>query len=139
MSNYDKADFWAQKAQKEGYPARSVYKLQEIDEKFGVFSKNKNGIKLNILDLGAAPGSWSLYLLKKYAASIKLTSCDLCPLSLNVPAFKAPACDFVFLQGDFYSAEINAAIGARAPFNVIISDAAPATSGSSLVDAARSF
>jgi 23S rRNA (uridine2552-2'-O)-methyltransferase len=98
MSNYDKADFWAQKAQKEGYPARSVYKLQEIDEKFGVFRKNKNGIKLNILDLGAAPGSWSLYLLKKYAASIKLTSCDLCPLSVMVRLSRRPPATLFFYR-----------------------------------------
>ena len=39
-NSYEKPDFWSQKAFKEGYPARSVYKLQEIDAKFGFIKKN---------------------------------------------------------------------------------------------------
>ncbi|MDR0301542.1 MAG: 50S rRNA methyltransferase, partial [Treponema sp.] len=37
MVDYKKADYWQQKARKEGYPARSVYKLKEIEEKFAIF------------------------------------------------------------------------------------------------------
>ncbi|MDR0656673.1 MAG: 50S rRNA methyltransferase, partial [Treponema sp.] len=62
MGSYDKPDFWSQKAQKEAYPARSVYKLREMDEKFGLFRPSGKGRK--VLDLGAAPGSWSLYALR---------------------------------------------------------------------------
>ena len=54
---YKKPDYWSQKAFKEGYPARSVYKLQEIDEKFGMLKKSSI-----VLDLGAAPGSWTVWL-----------------------------------------------------------------------------
>jgi 23S rRNA methylase len=39
QNSYEKPDFWSQKAFKEGYPARSVYKLQEIDQKFGFLKK----------------------------------------------------------------------------------------------------
>ena len=53
-NNYEKPDFWSKKAFNEGYPARSVYKLQEIDEKFALVPKN-----CVALDLGSAPGSWT--------------------------------------------------------------------------------
>ncbi|MFP4389303.1 MAG: SAM-dependent methyltransferase, partial [Desulfococcaceae bacterium] len=50
------ADHYARKAQKDNYPARSVYKLQEIQKKTGVLHKGDR-----VLDLGCAPGSWLLY------------------------------------------------------------------------------
>ena len=53
-------DHYFLKAKRENYPARSVYKLQELDEKFHLL---KPGMK--VLDLGAAPGSWSLFAAKK--------------------------------------------------------------------------
>ena len=56
-NSYEKPDFWSQKAFSEGYPARSVYKLKEIDEKFGMIKKN-----YTVLDLGSAPGSWTTFL-----------------------------------------------------------------------------
>jgi len=65
MNNqYEKMDHWSLKAQKEGYPARSVYKLKEMDEKFGLLRNVRGG---RVLDIGAAPGSWSLYALRKMA------------------------------------------------------------------------
>ncbi|MDR1307584.1 MAG: RlmE family RNA methyltransferase [Treponema sp.] len=76
MSSYKKPDFWSLKAQKDGYPARSVYKLQEIDKKFAFFVSSCGGKSgrggtcgLRALDLGAAPGSWSLYILRRYGGS----------------------------------------------------------------------
>ena len=54
-NSYEKPDYWSQKAFSEGYPARSVYKLKEIDEKFGMIKKN-----YTVLDLGSAPGSWTI-------------------------------------------------------------------------------
>ena len=59
------------KSQIEGYKSRAVYKLQEIDEKFEVF---KNGY--SIIDLGAAPGSWSQYVTRKIKNG-KILSVDL--------------------------------------------------------------
>ena len=58
-NTYEKPDFWSKKAFSEGYPARSVYKLQEIDQKFRILKKNSS-----VLDLGSAPGSWTTYLLR---------------------------------------------------------------------------
>jgi len=124
MSTYEKPDFWAQKAKKEGYPARSVYKLQEIDEKFHLFRKG-----LRVLDIGAAPGSWSLWVLKKLGGSGFLSAVDLSPLGM-----KPPFDNFMFIQGDLYDPAVREALVAKGPYNLVISDAAPATTGNRLVD-----
>lgn len=124
MSTYEKPDFWAQKAKKEGYPARSVYKLQEIDEKFKLIRKDSR-----ILDIGAAPGSWSLWVLKRLGGSGFLSAVDLSPLGM-----KPPYDNFFFIQGDLYDPKVKAELLARGPYGLVISDAAPATTGNRLVD-----
>jgi 23S rRNA (uridine2552-2'-O)-methyltransferase len=140
-NSYSKPDFWAEKARKERYPARSVYKLEELAAKFKLFPQGKNSGagKVNVLDLGAAPGSWSLFLLRKFASVIKLTSCDILPLSRNFDDGLFSGENFLFIQGDFTSAEIKKRIDDRGPFDVIVSDAAPSTTGNRLVDASRSL
>jgi 23S rRNA (uridine2552-2'-O)-methyltransferase len=135
-SNYEKPDFWAEKAKKEGYPARSVYKLMEIDAKFRIFPQNKN-TPFKVLDLGAAPGSWSLYTLHRLGAGGFLCACDLKAL-VREGAFD-DAGRFFFLHGDFTSSENRAIIGQHAPFQLILSDAAPATSGNRSLDTLRSL
>lgn len=142
MTNYEKPDFWSLKAQKERYPARSVYKLKEIDEKYNFFGfPQKSAVK--ILDLGAAPGSWSLYLLRRFGAGAQgpkeffLTSVDLQPLS-EIPEFLNRK-DFFFIQGDFTGEAVREEIKSRGPYNAIISDAAPLTTGSRTVDTQRSL
>ena len=158
MSNYSKPDHWALKAQKEGYPARSVYKLVEMDGKFGLI---KPGRPLKVLDLGAAPGSWSLYILRKFSRSasslLSLVSVDLIPLSRQYdqglfdeqtltivrenfsPGPEDSLPEFHFIQGDFTLPEIREAILSRGPYNLVISDAAPATTGNRSVDTLRSL
>ncbi|MDR1239209.1 MAG: RlmE family RNA methyltransferase [Treponema sp.] len=146
MADYTKPDFWSQKAQKEGYPARSVYKLKEMDEKFRLLDPpGRGGRGLRILDLGAAPGSWSLYILRKFtgrtggAGALSLTAVDLSPLPPRFGRDLAAEGGFTFIQGDISAAEIREAILARGPFSLILSDAAPATTGNRSVDALRSL
>ena len=127
-NSYEKPDFWSRKAFSEGYPARSVYKLQEIDEKFGFLKKN-----FKILDLGAAPGSWTTFLLRKMEGSGKVVSCDLNPLSKSVKGE-----NLVFIQGDLLEKEIVEKIEAEGPFDLVVCDAAPLTTGNRVVDTARS-
>ncbi len=69
--NKQKRDIYVRKSKVDGYRARSAYKLIEIDEKFKIF---KGG--MNVIDIGAAPGSWSQYAVKK-AKSGKIISIDL--------------------------------------------------------------
>ena len=137
MPDYSKLDHLSLKAQKEGYPARSVYKLKEIDEKFSIFMP-KDRASFRVLDLGAAPGSWSLYVLRKLK-SVSLVSVDLSPLSRQFDQGLFDKEEFNFIQGDFTQEEIRAAILAQQPYNLVISDAAPATSGNRSLDTLRSL
>ena len=66
-----KRDIYVKQSKLEGYRSRAVYKLKEINEKFKIL---KNGI--NVLDLGAAPGSWSQFISKNFKNS-KIVSIDL--------------------------------------------------------------
>lgn len=136
MADYSKLDHWSLKAQKEGYPARSVYKLKEMDEKFSLIKPGRASFKA--LDLGAAPGSWSLYVLRKMAA-LTLVSVDLAPLSRSHDQGLFDRPDFLFIQGDFTLEEIREKILKYGPYNLLVSDAAPATSGNRSLDSLRSL
>jgi 23S rRNA (uridine2552-2'-O)-methyltransferase len=148
MASYEKPDFWSLKAQKEGYPARSVYKLMEIDGKFGLLGKALPG-RPRILDLGAAPGSWSLYILRRFKppAAVSadagepplLTAVDLQNLSRRFDKGLFDRKDFFFVRGDFGSVEVWDTVSSRGPYTVLLSDAAPATTGNRTVDTQRSL
>jgi len=140
MADYKKPDFWQLKARKEGYPARSVYKLKEIDEKFDIFKASING-QVKVLDIGAAPGSWSLYFLRKGSRGKQgfLVAVDLSPLSREFDKGLFDKDNFFFIQGDITAANVRRELLSKGPYTTIISDAAPATTGSHTVDAARSF
>jgi len=122
------ADHYSLLAQKEGYPARSVYKLEEIQNRFGVLPVNGN-----ILDIGASPGSWSLYILRKFIGKGRLAAVDLKPLTL-----KETGDNFFFIQGDFFDPRILEELKKRGPFDAVVSDAAPDTTGNRTVDTGRS-
>jgi 23S rRNA (uridine2552-2'-O)-methyltransferase len=141
MADYKKPDYWQQKARKEGYPARSVYKLKEIDEKFDIFKIRKSGAMNvpRILDIGAAPGSWSLYVLRKIAGKGFLAAADISPLSREFDKGLFDGGNFFFIQGDVTTAQVRETILSKAPYHVIISDAAPSTTGNHIIDSARSL
>ena len=113
------------RAKRDGYPARSVYKLEEIDRRVHLFRPG-----MNVLDLGASPGSWSLYALEKIGKAGKLLAVDLKPLDTVLPP------SGTFLLGD---ARETAALSVHAPYDVVLSDMAPNTSGNRMADQARSF
>lgn len=121
-------DHYSLRAKQEGYPARSVYKLQEIQERFSLISPRGR-----ILDIGAAPGSWSLYILRQLSGG-NLTALDLKPLALP----GVPPENFHFIQGDFFSPEVRREILERGPYDTVLSDAAPDTTGNRVLDTGRS-
>ncbi|MDR2518063.1 MAG: RlmE family RNA methyltransferase [Spirochaetaceae bacterium] len=138
MSCYNKPDFWALKARKEGYPARSVYKLREMDEKFGLFPRqSRRGAPFRALDLGASPGSWSLYALRRIGGAGFLAAVDLEPLAL-IKDFSNRK-NFFFVQGDMTAPETQELLRSQGRYHLVMSDAAPETTGNSGVDAARSL
>jgi 23S rRNA (uridine2552-2'-O)-methyltransferase len=124
---YAKPDAYTQRAKAAGYPARSVYKLEEIDRRARLL---KGG--MHVLDLGAAPGSWSLYVAQKIGGSGRLLAVDLDPLKAALPQHAT------FVQGDALSLE-NEALAMYAPYDVVLSDMAPRTTGNGFADQARSF
>lgn len=155
MAGYERPDYWTLKAKKEGYPARSVYKLEEIVRKFGLLkgfggrtgAEKEDSVRSlpssgasgagapgpAILDVGAAPGSWSLWLLRQMKGSGRLVAVDIQDLGI------APAdSNFSFIKGSILDEAVRASLREAGPFNLVVSDAAPSTSGNRLVDQARS-
>ena len=130
MAGYEKPDFWALKAKKEGYPARSVYKLEEIVAKFGLM---KAGGNPTILDIGAAPGSWSLWILRKLAGAGRLAAVDIQDLGIA-----PPDPNFTFIKGSILDEAVRARLREAGPYTLVVSDAAPSTTGNRLVDQSRS-
>lgn len=127
-NEYCQADFWSQKAFKEGYPARSVYKLEEINEKYAIFENSSK-----ILDLGAAPGSWTNFVLRFLADDGLCVSVDLKELEPKINDQRLH-----FFQGDMYDKKILERVKSFAPYDAVICDAAPATTGNKTVDTSRS-
>lgn len=121
-------DHYTERAKKEGYPARSVYKLEEINQKQTIIHRGDR-----VLDVGAAPGSWSLWLARKVGDAGGVTAVDLNPLSLElVPQ------NLSVIVGDVYDQAIQAQVAAQGPFEAVVSDAAPATTGNRTIDTTRS-
>ncbi|MFP4426482.1 MAG: SAM-dependent methyltransferase [Spirochaetaceae bacterium] len=121
-------DHYTERARKGGYPARSVYKLEEINRKHRVVERGAR-----VLDVGAAPGSWSLWLSRHVGPEGGVVAVDLSPLSLD----SRPA-NVTEITGDIYEEAIQRRISDAGPYDAVVSDAAPATSGNRALDTARS-
>lgn len=111
-----KQDKYTQFAKEAGYPARSVYKLKELDRRYHLFARGDR-----VLDLGSSPGSWMLYIAKRVGKEGSLVGVDTLPLSVKLPENAS------FLQKDICDASLKSEL--EGPFNAIVSDAAPKTSG----------
>lgn len=123
---YARADHFTRAAKDAGYPARSVFKLEEIDRRVRLLKPGQR-----VLDLGATPGSWSLYAAGRIGPKGKLFAVDLNPLTVALP----PQAEFI--QGDALSLS-NEDLARYAPYDVVLSDMAPKTTGSRITDQARS-
>ena len=120
--NKQRRDIYVRRSKVDGYRSRAAYKLIEIDEKFKIF---KNGI--SVIDLGAAPGSWSQYLSKKIKNG-KIVSIDL---------NKMEKVDNVFqILGDFNEEENQTKIKNlfKSNIDVVLSDMAVNTTGNKNID-----
>ncbi len=126
MKPTGKPDPYTLKAQRAGYPARSVYKLEEIDRRVGLVRPGQR-----VLDLGAAPGSWTRYLAQKVGPRGTVVALDLNPLRVSLgPTVIARQLDVLLA-----SVEEIAALG---PFDLVVSDMAPHTTGLRDADVAHS-
>jgi 23S rRNA (uridine2552-2'-O)-methyltransferase len=120
-------DIRTKQAKAQGYPARSVFKLEEIDQRLRLFS----GVK-RVLDLGAAPGSWTLYASQRVGPKGCVFAVDLKPITQVFPT------NVTVVQGDALSLE-DAQLAMYAPYDLVLSDMAPNTSGAKIEDQLRSF
>ncbi len=128
-------DPYVKLSQKEGYRSRAAYKLQEIDEQFGLIRPGAR-----VVDLGCAPGAWCQYVRRRLspggAASGQINGAivglDLLPME--------PVDGVTYLQGDFREPEVlqqlEAALLGQA-LDVVVSDMAPNLSGIGASDTAR--
>jgi len=124
---YKRPDRFTREAKKRGFAARSVFKLEEIDRRVRLFRKGQR-----VLDLGAAPGSWSQLTAERIGPSGKLLAVDLAPLS------KVPSPNVAFLAGDVLALAPEA-LASYGPYDVVLSDMAPSTTGTRESDQAKSF
>lgn len=139
-------DTWARKAKDDGFRARSIYKLQELDEKFRLLSP-----RMTVLDLGAAPGSWLQYVSGKIGPKGLAIGIDLQPIETIAPNVVTTQQDIMDLDAvtkiirEICRGNTNMSVSASSAssesflIDLLLSDAAPSTSGIHDVDQWRSI
>lgn len=121
------SDPYVKRAQQDGYRSRAAYKLLEIQEKDRILRSG-----LRVVDLGAAPGSWSQIAVRLVGDSGQVFALDILDME--------PVPGVCYLQGDFREPEVLARLRAllgEAPLDVVLSDMAPNLSGTAAVDQPR--
>ena len=121
-------DDYFYKAKSEGYVARSIYKLEEIDKKFHLISKGNF-----VLDFGCSPGSWIQYVSKKIGKKGFVLGLDIKPVSISLTE------NIKVLEIDAFETDVDSIKDISKFFDVILSDMSPKTTGIRSVDAQRSF
>lgn len=120
-------DHYTRQAKREGYAARSVYKLEEIDRRVALLRPG-----MRVLDLGCAPGSWMRYAAQKVGLRGRVVGIDRRPIEFTAPQITALVGDIFETGADVFLA----AGGGR--FDVVMSDMAPDTCGDRFTDHVRS-
>ena len=116
-------DYFYKKAKSEDYKARSVYKLQEINEKFRIFKTSDR-----VLDLGSAPGSWVQYISNMIKNKGLVIGVDLKAVQGDFPE------NCIFLTKSIYELNEGDFHKLVKKFDVITSDMAPSTTGVKDID-----
>ncbi|MDT8447464.1 MAG: RlmE family RNA methyltransferase [bacterium] len=119
-------DHYFKKAKAEGFAARSAYKLEEIDQKQSLF---RPGFK--VLDLGCFPGSWMQYTAQKIGPKGMVLGVDIQDLQLALKP------NMAFIHADILELDLERLKEFGAPFDLVLSDMAPKTTGHKHTDGAR--
>jgi 23S rRNA (uridine2552-2'-O)-methyltransferase len=128
--SYKVKDRFYHKAKDEGFAARSVYKLQELDQKSKFIKPGQT-----VVDLGCAPGSWSQWLSQKLGPGGHVVGFDLTAVTLKLP-------NVSFYQTDLLRTDVKDFLEQHnlpCPVDGVVSDMAPKTTGIRDVDQARSL
>lgn len=123
-------DHYFHKAKKENFLARSIYKLEEIDQKFKVINKNDQ-----VIDLGYYPGSWVQYTSQKVGPEGHIVGVDIKVVN---PVF-SKLLNVKLYQQDVFQIHDLESVGVSKLFDVVLSDMAPNTTGIRSVDQDRSL
>lgn len=126
---YNPQDAFYRKARQEGLRARSAYKIEEIDRRFGLFGKGKA-----VLDLGAAPGGWLQIIARRVGRGGVVVGIDLQP----IPPMPPPVQTAVL---DIFAPDLREQLSSmhEGAWDVVTSDMAPKTTGVKATDEARSL
>lgn len=122
------ADHYTERARKENFAARSVYKLAEIQKKHRLIARGNT-----VLDLGCAPGSWLQFAAQETGPQGRVVGVDLQPVKVAMPAHVN------VIQGDIYDLSPEADRAMAGAFDVVLSDMAPFTTGNKFSDGVRSY
>jgi len=122
-------DEYVRRSQQDGYRSRAIYKLIEIDKKDHLVKPG-----MTVIDLGAAPGGWSEYCVKKLGKNGAMVALDILPME--------PIDDVTIIQGDFREDAVFEELMAKMNnerADLVISDMAPNISGMESVDMPRAY
>ncbi len=119
-------DVFHRRAKQQGFAARSVFKLEEIDHKYRLLRRGSR-----VLDLGCRPGSWLQYAAGVVGPDGALVGIDRTPLDQPVPGAR-------IVVGDVFAVSLDELKGPLDAFDVVLSDMAPDTTGVRSLDQARS-
>jgi 23S rRNA (uridine2552-2'-O)-methyltransferase len=128
MPRPGRPDFYRTQARAEGYVARAIYKLKEVDEKYHLFKADQR-----VLDLGCSPGSWLQYIASRTGSRGLVVGVDANPPRIEV----APP--LYFVHGEVTSLDLETITAISPVFDVVVSDMAPKTTGMRQVDQQRSL
>ncbi len=127
MKRHPWQDHYAIRARRQGYPARSVYKLEEIQRSFRILKKGGK-----VLDLGCCPGSWLLFASKVVGGKGLVVGVDARPVSMQLPT------NVKFVRHDVLAWDKSFLKAVGDQFDTVLSDMAPFTTGNKFVDTCRS-
>jgi 23S rRNA (uridine2552-2'-O)-methyltransferase len=127
MSKWQPQDYYFDRAKKEGFHARSVYKLEEVDRRVGLLKPGQR-----ILDLGCHPGSWLQYCAQAVGKRGLVVGVDTRRVFLQLPPYVH------LIQADIFDLAPADLHRFSPEFDVVLSDMAPNTSGIRTADSARS-
>ena len=128
MTGWKPQDHYFRRAKKEGFSARSFYKLEEIDRRVRLFRPGQR-----VLDLGCHPGSWLQYCARAVGRRGLVVGVDTRTISIELPPHVH------FIQADVFELLPTDLYQISEDFDVVLSDLAPATTGMRSVDSSRSL
>jgi 23S rRNA (uridine2552-2'-O)-methyltransferase len=123
------SDHFVQQAQKKGLRSRAVFKLDEIQQRDKLLRPG-----MTVVDLGAAPGGWSQFVVDHLHGNCRVIACDILPMD--------PIAGVDFLEGDFRDEAVLQTLLSRIGGNtvdIVLSDMAPNMSGNDNVDQPRAM